>query len=154
MADYINADGYRGYMVNGKKIFIRGGGWADELLLRESETNLEAQIQYTKAMNLNTIRLEGIWGSSQRLYDLADEYGLLVMAGWSCQWEWTEYLGKHCDDFGGFKSEADMELATNYLHDQVLWLRNHPSIFVWVVGSDKLPRPELEAKYDSLLAHH
>ena len=152
VADYINADGYRGYMVNGKKILIRGGGWADELLLRENETNLEAQFQYTKAMNLNTIRLEGIWGSSQRLFDLADENGLLIMAGWSCQWEWAENVGKKCDEFGGIMSEADMTLATNYLHDQVLWLRNHPAIFVWVVGSDKFPRPELEKKYDSLLA--
>jgi len=152
VADYINADGYRGYTVNGKNILIRGGGWADELLLDEDPKKLEAQIQYTKAMNLNTIRLEGVWGSSQRLYDLADQYGLLIMAGWSCQWEWTESLGKKCDDFGGFASEADMTLATNYLHDQVYWLRNHPSIFVWVLGSDKLPRPALETKYDSLLA--
>jgi exo-1,4-beta-D-glucosaminidase len=150
--DYITADGYRGYMVNGKEILIRGGGWADELLLRENETNLDAQIRYARAMNLNTIRLEGVWGSSQRLYDLADQYGMLVMAGWSCQWEWTGQLGKTCDDFGGLKSESDMELATNYLRDQVLWLRNHPSIFVWVLGSDKLPRPELERRYDRLLA--
>lgn len=150
--DYVTPEGYRGYMVNGKKILLRGGGWADELLLRENKTNLEAQIAYTKAMNLNTIRLEGFWGSSQRLYDLADENGLFIMAGFSCQWEWTDYLGKACDDFGGFKSEADMTLATNYLHDQVLWLRNHPSVLMWVVGSDKLPRPELEKKYDALLS--
>lgn len=149
--DYITPEGYRGYMVNGKKILIRGGGWADELLLRENETNLEAQILYTKAMNLNTIRMEGIWGSSQEIFDLADKYGMLIMAGWSCQWEWTGQLGKSCDDFGGFKSKADLELATNYLHDQVLWLRNHPSIFLWVLGSDKLPRPELETRYDALL---
>lgn len=150
--DYTNADGCRGYMVNGKKILIRGGGWADELLLRENETNLQAQLQYLKAMNLNTIRMEGIWGESQRLYHLADQYGLLIMAGWSCQWEWPVFLGKPCDLFGGFESEADMALATNYLHDQVLWLRNHPSILVWVLGSDKAPRAELERKYDSLLA--
>jgi len=152
VADYMTSEGYRGYTVNGKKILIRGGGWADELLLRENEQNLEAQLQYTKAMNLNTIRLEGFWGSSQRLYDLADKYGLLVMAGFSCQWEWEGQLGKPCDDYGGLKSEADLTLATNYLHDQVLWLRNHPSIYVWVLGSDKLPRPELEKRYDSLLA--
>jgi exo-1,4-beta-D-glucosaminidase len=151
VSDYLNADGDRGYIVNGKKILIRGGGWADELLLRENETNLAAQVHYTKAMNLNTIRLEGMWGSSQRLYDLADENGLLIMAGWSCQWEWSDYLGKDADDFGGFKSEADLTLATNYLHDQVLWLRNHPSIFVWVLGSDKSPRLELERRYDALL---
>ena len=114
VADYINADGYRGYMVNGKKILIRGGGWADELLLREDPKRLEAQIQYVKAMNLNTIRLEGIWGSSQRLYDLADQYGLLIMAGWSCQWEWGNFLGKTTDQFGGFnhgsRHEAGDEL--------------------------------------------
>jgi exo-1,4-beta-D-glucosaminidase len=150
--DYFTAEGYRGYKINGKKILIRGGGWADDLLLNEDPKKLATQIQYIKAMNLNTIRLEGIWGSSQRLYNLADQYGLLIMAGWSCQWEWTDYLGKKCDEFGGFKSEADMDLATNYLTDQVLWLRHHPSIFVWALGSDMLPRPELEKRYDALLA--
>lgn len=150
--DYFTPEGYRGYMVNGKKILIRGGGWADELLLRENQTNLDAQIRYARAMNLNTIRLEGLWGSSQKLYDLADQYGMLVMAGWSCQWEWPGQLGKNCDRFGGFKSEADMELATNYLRDQVLWLRNHPSIYVWVLGSDLMPRPELERRYYRLLS--
>ncbi|HXB59915.1 MAG TPA: beta galactosidase jelly roll domain-containing protein, partial [Candidatus Acidoferrales bacterium] len=152
VSDYISPDGYRGYLVNGKKILLRGGGWADELLLRESETNLEAQLLYTRAMNLNTIRMEGIWGESQQIYDLADKYGLLLMVGWSCQWEWPGQLGGPCDKFGGIKSEADMELATNYLNDQVLWLRNHPSILMWVVGSDLLPRPELEKRYDSLFA--
>ncbi|HKI70011.1 MAG TPA: beta galactosidase jelly roll domain-containing protein, partial [Verrucomicrobiae bacterium] len=95
--DYITPDGYRGYKINGKKILIRGGGWADELLLRKNEKNLEAQLQYTRAMNLNTIRMEGIWGESQRIFDLADRYGLLIMAGWSCQWEWENMLGKSCD---------------------------------------------------------
>jgi len=151
VADYLTPDGYRGYMINGKKILLRGGGWADELLLRENSTNLTAQVQYTKAMNLNTIRLEGFWGSSQQLYDLADEYGLFIMAGFSCQWEWKDYIGKNCDNFGGIKSEADMTLANNYLHDQVVWLRNHPALLVWVLGSDKLPRPELETRYDALM---
>jgi exo-1,4-beta-D-glucosaminidase len=153
VADYLTPEGYRGYMVNGKKILIRGGGRADDFLLHEDENNLKAQIEYTRAMNLNTIRLEGIWGSSQRLYDLADENGLLIMAGWSCQWEWKDNLGKETDDkYGGILTEADMKLATDYLHDQVIWLRNHPAIFVWVLGSDKLPQPELERRYDTLLA--
>jgi exo-1,4-beta-D-glucosaminidase len=153
VADYVNAEGYRGYKVNGKRILIRGGGWADELLLREDATNLATQIHYTRDMNLNTIRLEGVWGSSQQLYDLADENGLLVMVGWSCQWEWPEHLGKKTDKkFGGFTTETDQTLATNYLHDQVFWLRNHPSIYVWVLGSDMLPPPALETKYDALLA--
>jgi exo-1,4-beta-D-glucosaminidase len=153
VADYINPQGHRGYTINGKKILIRGGGWVDDLLLDEDAKKLEAQIQYTKAMNLNTIRMEGIWGSSQRIFDLCDQYGLLLMVGWSCQWEWQGYLGgKKGDKFGGIVSPEDMDLVTNYLRDQVFWLRRHPSIYVWVLGSDTLPRPELEKKYDALLA--
>lgn len=150
--DYINEAGHRGYKVNGKKILIRGGGWVDNLLLADDEQKIEAQIKYVKHMNLNTIRLEGFWGSSEKLYDLADQYGILIMPGWSCQWEWEGYLGKATDEFGGVKTEADMELINRSLEDQVKWLRNHPSIFVWVLGSDMLPRPALEKKYASMLA--
>ncbi|MDP2876807.1 MAG: hypothetical protein Q8O00_11525, partial [Holophaga sp.] len=106
-------------------------------------------------MNLNTVRLEGVWGSSQRLFDIADREGILLMVGWSCQWEWPEYLGKPIvenDVFGGPKDPKDVELVTTYLRDQVRWLRNHPSIFVWVWGSDKLPWPEVEKQYTADLA--
>lgn len=147
VSDYINENGSRAYKINGRDIQIRSGGWTDDLLLRESPEKVEAQVLYTRLMNLNCIRLEGIWGESQTLYNLCDKYGILLMVGWSCQWEWDEYLGKECDRFGGIKTEEDMKLVDNYLEDQVLWLRNHPSIFVWVMGSDMLPRPALEKKY-------
>lgn len=153
VADYINEQGYRGYIVNGKKILIRGGGWVDDMMLQEDPKKLEAQMRYAKHLNLNTIRLEGFWGSSEKLYELADRYGLLLMAGFSCQWEWTHYLGKYGDEpYGGALSEEDMKLLTQYLHDQVLWLRNHPSILVWVLGSDMLPKPELEKSERAVLA--
>jgi exo-1,4-beta-D-glucosaminidase len=153
VSDYVNEQGYRGYKINGKPVLIKGGGWADDLFLREDPARLEAQFAYARHMNLNTIRLEGIWGSSQRLYDLADRYGIMLMVGWSCQWEWKEYLGKDVDEnFGGVQTPEDMELITRSLRNQVTWLRNHPSIFVWVVGSDKLPKPELEEKYRAMLA--
>jgi exo-1,4-beta-D-glucosaminidase len=148
VSDYINEEGHRGYKVNGRPVLIRGGGWVDDLLLDDDEDKLEHQVRYARHMNLNTIRLEGFWGRSQRLYELADEYGLLIMVGWSCQWEWEEYLGKPVDEeFGGIQTPEEMQLISRSLADQVRWLRNHPSVFVWVVGSDMLPRPELESKY-------
>jgi len=149
--DYINEQGHRGYKINGKKILIRGGGWVDNLLLADDNEKIEAQMKYVKHLNLNTIRLEGFWGSGQKLYDLADEYGILIMPGWSCQWEWEDYLGNKVDQFGGIITEEDMELITRSLEDQVKWLRNHPSIFVWVLASDMLPRPALEQKYRLML---
>ncbi len=153
VADYVNAQGHRGYTVNGRPVLVKGGGWVDDLFLREDPARLEAELAYARHMNLNTIRLEGFWGSSQRLYDLADRYGIMLMAGFSCQWEWENYLGKPVDEtYGGILTTADMELVGQYFRDQVTWLRNHPSIFVWVVGSDMLPKPELEQAYRATLA--
>lgn len=73
------------------------------------------------------------------------------MAGFSCQWEWESYLGKACDRFGGAQTEQDFRLLTQYWRDQIIQLRNHPAIFVWLAGSDKLPRPELEKRYIRIL---
>lgn len=144
---YTSEEGYKGYKLNGRKVLIRGAGWTDDLFLRDSLQSLETQVQYTKHVNLNTLRFESIWGTTQDIYSLCDRYGILAMVGWSCQWEWDEYLGKVCDDFGGISTEPEMNLAITSYRDQVLWLRNHPSIFVWLVGSDKCPRPELERRY-------
>lgn len=151
VSDYLNEEGHRGYTINGKKVLIRGGGWVDDLFLVEDPKKIEAQIKYAREMNLNAIRLEGFWGSSQTLYRLADQYGILVMPGWSCHWEWEYYVGKPTDKFGGIQTPEEMDLISRSLRDQVVWLRNHPSIFVWVLGSDKLPRPELEKKYNLYL---
>ena len=152
VSDYMNEEGQRGYKINGKKVVIRGGGWTDDMMLADDDKKVEAQVQYTRHMNLNTIRLEGFWGSSQKLYDLADQYGILLMPGWNCQWEHDFLYGGPIDQFGGIKKPEDMSLIAQSLQDQVIWLRNHPSIFVWVYGSDKLPRPALEKQYLERLA--
>ncbi len=151
VADYINQQGHRGFMVNGQPVLIRGGGWVDDLFMAEDPRTLEAKVKLMKHMNLNTIRLEGFWGSGPELYNLCDRYGVLLMAGWSCQWEWENYLGKPVDDFGGVTTPEDMDLVSRSLQDQVLLWRNHPSVFVWMLGSDKLPRPDLERKYARML---
>jgi len=146
--EYRNEGGHRGFKVNGKKILIKGAGWTDDLLLADTPQTIDAQLRYVRHMNLNCIRLEGIWGKDQTLYDLCDRYGILMMVGWSCHWEHEQYLGKPVDDrYGGVTSPEDIELITQSWQDQVLWLRNHPSILVWAVASDKVPKPELEQKY-------
>lgn len=151
--DYFNENGHRGYIINGKKILIKGGGWVDDLFLDDSDEKLADQLQYVKHMNLNTIRLEGFWGRNQRLYELADEYGILVMIGWSCQWEWPDYSGRPEDDeFLQIRTDKEIAEHARAYQDQVEWLRNHPSVFVWVYGSDKLLVPKLEMKLNTMLA--
>jgi exo-1,4-beta-D-glucosaminidase len=149
--DYFTEKGYRGFKINGKKIMIKGAGWVDDLLLNDSDEKVVSQVEYAKHMNLNTIRLEGFWGKNETLYDAADENGILIMLGWSCQWEWKGYCGREETDYMSIQTQHDIELQSEAYIDQVKWLRNHPSIFLWVLGSDKLPSPELETKMNNLL---
>ena len=153
ISGYRTPEGFRGYRLNGKKILVKGGGWTDPMLLDASPAYLEAGLDYAVHMNLNTLRMEGFWGSGSRIYDLADEKGLLIMAGFSCQWEWGDYFETGTDDdYGAIITPAQMDMAAASWRDQITWLRNHPSIFLWLYGSDKWPRPALERRYLDILS--
>jgi len=152
VGEYFNANGHRGYTVNGKQILIKGAGWVDDLLLANTLEYDEAQIKYVKDMNLNCIRFEAFWGKNHNIYNLCDKYGILAMVGFSCQWEWIDYLGTPCsDDFGCATNGTSIALLSSYWKHQVMWLRNHPSVFAWVGGSDFLPHPDLEKNYIAIL---
>ena len=148
VADYWTPEGHRGFKVNGHEVLIKGAGWTDDLLLADTRDTIDAELRYVRHMNLNCIRCENIWGKDSTLYDLCDQYGILMMVGWSCQWEHEQYLGKPVDErYGGVVSPEDIELVSRSWQDQLLWLRHHPSIYVWAVASDKTCAPDLEKRY-------
>lgn len=150
--DYFNEDGYRGFILNGKKVLIKGAGWTDDIFLRNSDERNAIEVSYVKDMNMNTIRFEEVWGTSQNIYDECDRQGILALVGWSCHWEWEVYTGKPNDRNGCISTEEDMDLIAQSWKDQILWLRNHPSIICWYGASDMLPRPALEQRYLDILA--
>lgn len=150
--DYLTSDNQRGFRLNGRPVLLRGAGWTDDIFLRNDSARNAIEAAYVADMNLNTVRFENIWGTSQDIYDLCDSLGLMVLTGWSCQWEWENYIGSPCDEYGGIRTERHMNLIDRSLGDQVAWLRNHPSIIAWFVGSDMIPRPELERRYRRTLA--
>ena len=150
---YLTDEGYRGFILNGKKILLRGAGWTDDIYLRNTPETNRQQLEYVRDMNMNTVRLEGFWGTSQNLYDLCDEMGLLILAGWSCHWEWEDYLGAPVEEpYGGIITPEKIALIAQSFEDQVMWLRHHPSIIGWFVGSDRIPKPELENSYQQFLS--
>ena len=149
---YLTEEGHRGFILNGRKVLVRGAGWTDDIYLRDTPESNRLQLEYVRDMNLNTVRLEGFWGTSQNLYDLCDELGLFILVGWSCHWEWEDYLGSRCEDpYGGILSEEQIDVVARSFEDQVMWLRRHPSIIGWFVGSDRLPKPALEKHYQQFL---
>jgi exo-1,4-beta-D-glucosaminidase len=133
----INPTGGRAFHINGKNILIRGGGWTPDMMLRENSQRLRDEFRYVRDMGLNTVRLEGKL-ETQEFFDLADHEGILVMAGWCCCdfWErWTRW-----------KSQ-DFEIAQQSLRDQIYRLRSHPSLVMWLNGSDNPPPPDVEQMY-------
>jgi exo-1,4-beta-D-glucosaminidase len=137
----LNSQGARQFYVNGKKILIRGGGWSPDMLLRPDHGRLETDFSYVRDMNLNTIRLEGKLETDD-FYDLADERGVLIMAGWCCCDHWE--LWKHWQP-------GDLEIATASLRSQILRMRSHPSLLVWLNGSDGPPPADVETAYINVL---
>jgi exo-1,4-beta-D-glucosaminidase len=137
----IDAHSHRLFRVNGKRILIRGGGWAPDMLLRESPERLRTEFRYVRDLNLNAIRLEGPM-VPEEFYDLADEQGVLVLAGWTCCDFWM--------DWHKWKP-GDLAIAKASLRSQILWMRSHPSMLAWMNGSDETPPAAVERAYIAIL---
>ena len=149
---YLTPENYRGFILNGKKVLIKGAGWTDDIFLRNPDNRNALEVSYVKDMNMNAIRFEEVWGTSQNIYDECDRQGIFALVGWSCHWEWEVYTGKPNDRNGCISTEEDIDLISESFRDQILWLRNHPSIIGWYAASDMLPRPALEQRYLDILA--
>lgn len=134
--------GGRLFKVNGKRVLIRGAAWTSDMLLRWDSKKVDADLAYVKDMGLNTIRLEGNKPDRDEFFDKADKLGLLVMTGWICcdAWEhWNKW------------TPETKKIAAASMVDQATRLRNHPSVFVWLYGSDGPPPAEIENMYLDIL---
>nr|OLE58255.1 MAG: hypothetical protein AUG74_17295 [Bacteroidetes bacterium 13_1_20CM_4_60_6] len=129
--------GGRLFRVNGKRILIRGGGWAPDMFFRPQPERQDAQMKYALDMHLNTLRLEGNY-ENDRFFHQADSLGVLVMTGWVCCSPWEEWPK--------WKPEQH-QIAAASLRDQMRRLRGHPSVFTWLNGSDNPPPADVEQMY-------
>lgn len=134
-------DGYRQFYINDEKVLIRGGGYTWDMMIRFSKEREETEIKYIKDMGLNAIRLEGKLGNED-LYDLCDREGIMIMAGWCCCSHWEKW---------SFWNSEDYDVAYASLDSQIRNLRNHPSVFVWLNGSDFPPPSHVLNKYITIL---
>jgi exo-1,4-beta-D-glucosaminidase len=125
------------FKVNGKNILIRGGGWTPDMMMRETPERLADEFRYVQDMGLNTVRLEGKL-ETEEFFETADREGILVMAGWCCCDFWEHW--------GSWKDE-DFVIAKASLRDQMYRLRSHPSMVMWLNGSDNPPPPDVEEMY-------
>ena len=129
--------GARRFLINGRPILIRGGGWASDMLLRPVPGRIDDQLEYVRDLGLNTVRLEGKL-ESDHFFDEADRLGILVMPGWMCCDRWQE----------SWKWSADERaIARASMTSQAIRMRNHPSVFTFLIGSDAKPVVSVQKMY-------
>ncbi len=124
------SDKSREFIVNGKRIVLRGAAWSPDIFQRRSPERQEQEIRLYRDMNMNIVRSEGKM-EDDHFYELCDKYGLLVMTGWMCcgAWQYPEL-------WDAAKRASAMASDSSVM----LWLRNKPSLMVWLNGSDMPPR--------------
>ena len=123
-------DHSREFIVNGKPIMLRGAAWSPDIFQRRSSKRQEQELRLYRDMNMNIVRSEGKM-EDDHFYALCDQYGLLVMTGWMCCGAW-----QYPENWDVAKRQVAMASDSSVMY----WLRNKPSLMVWLNGSDMPPR--------------
>ena len=118
--------------VNGERIAIRGGAWGmDDFMKRVGRDRLEPYFRLNRDAHMNVLRNWVGQDTEEALYDLADQYGILV---WNDFWESTQNYNLEAQDPQLFLANAA---------DVVSRFRNHPSVMVWIGRNEGVPQPIL-----------
>jgi len=126
--------------VNGVRIAARGGSIGmDDFMKRVDRKRLEPFFKLHKDAHVNVIRNWVGQNTQASFFDLADEYGLMVMSDF---WESTQDYNIEAEDAGLFLGNA---------RDVVQRFRNHPSIILWFGRNEGVPQPVLNEGLDSML---
>ena len=130
------------YKINKKKILLKGAGWTPDLFLRQSPENYYTHIKYVKDMGLNVIRLEGK-SEGEEFYEYCDKMGVLVIPGWNCADAWQKW--KYWD-------EPIKQLSDKSVISQIRKLSPHPSVIIFILGSDFGPTNGVEERWRKIFA--
>lgn len=118
--------------VNGVRVPARGGSWGtDDWRKRVSRERLEPFFRLHKNAHINIIRNWVGQNTEDVFYDLADEYGLLVLNDF---WESTQDYNIEAEDVPLFLANAA---------DVIGRYRRHPSIALWFGRNEGVPQPVL-----------
>ena len=126
--------------VNGVPVMAKGGDWGiDEALKRIPRNRLEPQVRMHQQANYTMIRNWVGQSTSQELYDLCDQYGILL---------WDEFFEPHPAD-GPIPQDVELYLAN--VRDKILRFRNHPCIALWCARNEGDPPPAIGKGIQNLI---
>ncbi len=124
---------YLVFKVNGQRIFCKGGNWGmDDGMKNSSREHLEPYVRLHRDEHFTMLRNWTGESTEEALYELCDEYGLLV---WNEFWATTQYY--NVDPW-------DNQLFLDNVKETVKRFRNHPSIAIWGARNEGFPAIVLE----------
>ncbi|GHJ36697.1 beta-mannosidase [Streptomyces sp. TS71-3] len=138
--------GGRQFVVNGRKVQLRGGGWAPDMFLRDDQGRTADELGYVADLGLNTVRLEGKLENPE-FYDMADRAGIMVLPGWECCDKWEAWAGTGGEPW----TDEDRAVAARSAADEAVLLHNHPSVVAFLIGSDNAPPADIAKPYADAL---
>lgn len=140
----ISFDNKNGFLLNGKKVFLKGvcihhdNGCLGAVANKSAE---KRKLETVKEMGCNAIRLSHN-PVSQSFLDLCDEMGLLVMDEFFDEWQFPKYMLALIEE-----GSKDRIMVHNYYKDFDDWYetdlretirrdRNHPCIIMYSIGNE------------------
>jgi hypothetical protein len=118
--------------VNGVPVVAKGGDWGmDEAMKRIPRRRLDAMIRMHQIANYTIIRNWVGQSTSEDLYDLCDQYGILL---------WDEFFEPHPAD-GPIPENLELYLAN--VREKILRFRSHASIALWCARNEGDPPPPI-----------
>jgi len=133
------------WKVNGKRLFMPGGAWVQDALLRQSPKRYDAEIRMIAQTGLTWLRIwSGSGPESDEFFNTCDRYGIMVWVEAGLTTGQTP-IPSDKPDYPAFKKCIFANLT-----DTVLRLRNHPSVFYWC-GSNE--GPDINGMKDIVLAN-
>ncbi len=123
----------RRILVNGQRIFARGGYIQPDALWEWTPERIDAEIRYYAQANLNLIYFEDIANPPDYLFEACDRYGVMIgQCFYGCAWMQT-----------GSKYPADVPLVVKCTRDILKRYRNHPSLVMYMASNEGFTREEV-----------
>jgi Exo-beta-D-glucosaminidase Ig-fold domain/Concanavalin A-like lectin/glucanases superfamily/Glycosyl hydrolases family 2/Glycosyl hydrolases family 2, sugar binding domain/Glycosyl hydrolases family 2, TIM barrel domain len=140
VTEYTIPEPHMAIRVNGVKIAARGGNWGmNDAMKRIARDRMEPYFRLQKDAHMNIIRNWMGNNTEPSFFDLADEYGMMVMQDF---WQSTQ----------NFQVEPqDPQLFLENARDAVARYRNHPSIIMWFGRNEGVPYPLLNKGLDDVV---
>lgn len=124
------------YIINGRKIFCKGGWLQPDQLMNMSRKRMYDEARFLAAANLNLVGSEDMPATPDDFIEAFDKYGLM----W---WELFYQCAVMYPDADNAYYPIDHALAVENEQDIILRYRNSPSLVGWVGANETVPGPDL-----------